>query len=55
LNNSAQPSAADLSAFESLKKLSPPKANSHARAFAWYSLVNRFSDDTRKIWAAGES
>jgi len=55
LNNGVQPTEADLNAFESLKKLSAPKPNSHARTFAWYSLVNKFSDDARKRWAAGES
>ena len=52
LNNSAQPTGADLKAFDAIKaqKLGVPKATCHARTFAWYSLVSRFSEDSRKKW-----
>lgn len=55
LGGGSQPSAADLQAYESLKKLGIPKATCHARAFAWYSLVSRFSEDARSHWGAEQS
>jgi len=55
LNNSWHPSSADLHAFDAIKvqKLGVPKATCHARVFAWYSLVSRFSEDARKRWEEG--
>ena len=50
LDGGSQPSANDLKVYDSLKKLGMPKATSHARAFAWYSLVSRFSEDARNRW-----
>jgi len=45
-----QPSAADREAFE-LVKSAPPKAEAHPNTFAWFVLVQRFSDAARNAWA----
>ncbi len=50
---SQQPTAADREAWE-LVKSNPPTAATHPNTFAWFVLVNRFSDSIRGSWAGAQ-
>lgn len=45
-----QPSNADREAYEAVKS-APPTAATHPNTFAWFVLVQRFSDAARSAWA----
>lgn len=51
---SQQPSAADKEAWE-VVKANVPSAATHPNTFAWFVLVNRFSDAARNTWAAAQA
>ena len=44
-----QPTAVDRETFEQLKS-SPPSAESHPNTFAWFTLVQRFTETVRGTW-----
>lgn len=45
------PTAADSETFDKVKS-SPPSAETHPHLFAWFYLVNRFTDAVKGTWAA---
>ena len=49
-----QPTAADKEAWE-VVKANNPSAATHPNTFAWFVLVNRFSDAARNSWAAAQA
>jgi hypothetical protein len=49
-----QPTAADKEAWE-VVKANVPSAATHPNTFAWFVLVNRFSDAARNSWAAAQA
>lgn len=51
---SQQPTAADKEAWEAVKA-HVPSAATHPNTFAWFVLVNRFSEAARNSWAAAQA
>jgi hypothetical protein len=51
---SQQPTAADKEAWE-VVKAHVPSAATHPNTFAWFVLVNRFSDAARNSWTAPQA
>lgn len=51
---SQQPTAADKEAWE-VVKANVPSAATHPNTFAWFVLVNRFSEAARNSWAAAQA
>lgn len=49
-----QPTAADKEAWE-VVKANVPSAATYPNTFAWFVLVNRFSDAARNSWAAAQA
>jgi elongation factor 1-beta len=49
-----QPTAADKEAWEDVKA-HVPSAATHPNTFAWFVLVNRFSEAARNSWAAAQA
>ena len=49
-----QPTAADKEAWE-VVKAHVPSAATHPNTFAWFVLVNRFSEAARNSWAAAQA
>jgi hypothetical protein len=51
---SQQPTAADREAWEAVKA-HVPSAATHPNTFAWFVLVNRFSEAARNSWAGAQA
>jgi hypothetical protein len=50
---SAAPTGADKDAFEQVRN-NPPSAESHPNTFAWFTLVQRFTDAVRGTWGGAQ-
>ena len=48
-----QPSKEDADEFKGLDGV--PNVDTHPNTFAWYSLVNKFTEAVRGTWAAGSA
>lgn len=49
-----QPTSADREAYDELKS-NPPTAATHPNTFAWYVLVNMFTDAVRGTWTGAQA